>query len=565
MGNGEEAATPRYTAFISYSHKDAAVGRWLHRRLEGYRLPRRLVGSEGERGPVPARLTPIFRDREELPAAGDLSERVRAALADSQALIVVCSPNAASSPWVAKEIETFRALHPDRPVLAAIAEGEPAECFAPALTAGGRVEPLAADFRPGRDGRRLGILKLVAGLSGVGLDALVQRDAQRRLRRVTYVTAAALAAVLIMAVLTAFAFRERREAEGQRADAEGMIEFMLTDLRDRLRAVGRLDAMEAVNARALAYYAKRPKDTASPSSNLRRARLLRAIGDDFITIGNLEKAEAALERARDISARERLRDPAAGEPRLENARSEAGLGRVDEERRDWRGAAYHYGLFARTALGLLGQFPKNADYLREAAWSAVDLGNVEMNGRGDRAGAEALYKRAVRWFAEASLIRPDDLDLRKDLANAHAWLADRYFASEQWGKAVAERVTQLDIMTDLSRRRPNDAELAFRYALAQRGLGRTYMKSGDLVSASRLGAEAYRSAVQLTLHDPRNAEWALLRGFVSCDLLFGKVDLPDNINAASLRRDVASVYKRLSESGDAKAAQLKKCAAALKN
>ncbi|MDB5722242.1 MAG: toll/interleukin receptor protein, partial [Alphaproteobacteria bacterium] len=96
QAGGDQTSGARYAAFISYSHKDAVFGRWLHRRLEGYRLPRRLAGSHGERGLVPARLTPIFRDREELPAAGDLSERVRAALAVSGSLIVVCSPNAAA-------------------------------------------------------------------------------------------------------------------------------------------------------------------------------------------------------------------------------------------------------------------------------------------------------------------------------------------------------------------------------------------------------------------------------------------------------------------------------------
>ena len=87
-----------YRAFLSYSHRDAAQARALHRRLETYRIPRRLVGRDGDRGPVPARLAPIFRDREELPAAGDLSETVRAALARSGALIVICSPHSAASP-----------------------------------------------------------------------------------------------------------------------------------------------------------------------------------------------------------------------------------------------------------------------------------------------------------------------------------------------------------------------------------------------------------------------------------------------------------------------------------
>src|ERR1041385_4390728 len=129
MAGGAIEEDARYWAFISYSHKDAAFGRKLHKRLESYVLPQRLVGRETARGTVPRRLTPIFRDREELPAAGDLTAEVRAALQVSRSLIVVCSPAAAASPWVAREAETFRALHPERPILAAIVEGEPDECF----------------------------------------------------------------------------------------------------------------------------------------------------------------------------------------------------------------------------------------------------------------------------------------------------------------------------------------------------------------------------------------------------------------------------------------------------
>ena len=54
----------RYRAFLSYSHVDAQWARWLHRRLEGFRL-RELAGRDGLRGPVPPSLAPIFRDREE--------------------------------------------------------------------------------------------------------------------------------------------------------------------------------------------------------------------------------------------------------------------------------------------------------------------------------------------------------------------------------------------------------------------------------------------------------------------------------------------------------------------
>ena len=50
----------RYRAFISYSHRDREWADWLHRRLESYRVPKKLVGALTREGSVPRRLTPIF-------------------------------------------------------------------------------------------------------------------------------------------------------------------------------------------------------------------------------------------------------------------------------------------------------------------------------------------------------------------------------------------------------------------------------------------------------------------------------------------------------------------------
>ena len=86
-----------YKAFISYCHADQDLAAWLHRALESYRVPRRLVGTVGLHGAVPNRLRPIFRDREELSSSADLSETIKEALAASDSLIVVCSPRAVRS------------------------------------------------------------------------------------------------------------------------------------------------------------------------------------------------------------------------------------------------------------------------------------------------------------------------------------------------------------------------------------------------------------------------------------------------------------------------------------
>ena len=97
------------------------------------------------------------------------------------------------------------------------------QCFPPALLepdAGGTArEPLAADARRDGDGRERAFLKLVAGLLGVGYDALARREAQRRQRRLAIVAVASLAGMAIALALAATAYVARNDAQRRQAQA----------------------------------------------------------------------------------------------------------------------------------------------------------------------------------------------------------------------------------------------------------------------------------------------------------------------------------------------------------
>jgi tetratricopeptide (TPR) repeat protein len=451
----------RYAAFVSYSHRDAAAARALHRRLESYRIPRRLAGGVGDHGPVPARLTPIFRDLDELPAAGDLSETVRAALAVSNSLIVVCSPNAAASPWVAREIEAFRELNPGRPVLAAIVEGDPAECFPSALSAAG-AEPLAADLRRSRDGRRLGFLKLVAGLTGVGLDALVQRDATRQLRRVTAVTLVAIATALVMAVLMIVALNARREADRQRVEAEGLVEFMLTDLRDRLKDTASLKVLASVNERALAHYAQQDLSALSPDELERHARILHAMGEDDVTRGRLDHALAEFREAARTTAALLAARPTDPERIFAQAQSQYWIGRVAEKRDDLENALAAYRNYLTQAELLNRIKPGDPRYAAELAYAENNLGSVNL-GLHRPAEARTHFSRALAHFLALETLEPGKEVWVSKVANAHAWVADSWFDEARYPEARAERLTERKLKQGLLDRDP--ANRAYRYAL----------------------------------------------------------------------------------------------------
>ncbi|MDA7910060.1 TIR domain-containing protein [bacterium] len=204
-----------YVAFMSYSHADNTIATRIHRSLESFRVPKRIVksSSNGERQ-IPCRVTPIFRDREELPTSDDLGAMIKNALERSRTLVVVCSPNAAKSKWVNQEILTYKRMKKSRIICIIIAgepnatdQGDPEnECFPHALRfqideegnlSDRPAEPIAADMREKGDGRNNAILKVIAGILQIGFDDLKQRHKKRTtIRRLSY-----LAITLVLSLL----------------------------------------------------------------------------------------------------------------------------------------------------------------------------------------------------------------------------------------------------------------------------------------------------------------------------------------------------------------------------
>lgn len=219
----------QYDAFISYRHvePDRAWAKWLHARLETYRVPRVVRKKLG----VSSRLKRVFRDEEELPVSADLNREVEAALRASRFLIVICSPRTPESRWVNREVERFRELGRHDQILALLIEGEPTVAFPPALREIRRtladsvgstqqtiedVEPLAADVRASRTDetprtlKRMAFLRVMACLLGIKFDDLRRREQERQNRRIV-AGAVVLGFVAIGLALVAYTIAAAKE------------------------------------------------------------------------------------------------------------------------------------------------------------------------------------------------------------------------------------------------------------------------------------------------------------------------------------------------------------------
>lgn len=247
----------KYWAFISYSSRDSEVATWLLKRLENYPIPAALVGTELRQGSkLPAKLRPIFRDRDELNSSANLGAVLEAALKESLYLIVLCSPNSAGSKWVNQEILEFQKMGREDEILALIIDGEPnsgdaaTECFPPALRY--PTEPLAGDLRKSADGRDRGFLKILSGITECGFDELFQRHKRRKRRNAIVLGVMALVALGFVGLGFGKIAESREEARQSDALAKQESERAETEAaaKARTRAVALMERAEAEEKRA---------------------------------------------------------------------------------------------------------------------------------------------------------------------------------------------------------------------------------------------------------------------------------------------------------------------------
>lgn len=538
--------TYKYKAFISYSHVDERAAARLFNRLEAYRLPHRL--REGASADQSRRLGVFFRDRDELRASGDLSRQIKDALSQSEFLIVLCSPHAAQSPWVAKEILEFKQLHGELNILAVILDGEPhaedkpgvPECFPKPLRyrlnpdrrlGARRAEPLAADFRPGGDGARLGFLKLAAALADMELARLLDRDQERRHRRVTAITLVSATSALLFGGLTLFALDARRDAVAaqsdaiaRRDDAEGLIEFMLTDLRNELEPVGRLDALQAVGDKAEDYYDAQALGDMSEDVHARRAKVFHLLGEIDSRQGRFD---AATQRWADASKSTQAllaRDPDNPQRIFDHAQSVFWVGYAEVQNANAENAETQFQEYYALAQRLVEMDPVKREWREELAYAHMNLGTLNLQ-------MLQQPKEALAHFESAAKIREAMLEgnagsrsFLLTLANNYAWLADASKADKEMRKAQAYRTKQVDIFDRVQALSKADYDIESRKLNALLAIAKLEQLAGDPGAAVRMLVGVTEAGEELIAHDPGNDRWRQRQIMYYCQLALSYLD-----------------------------------------
>ena len=541
----------RYKAFVSYSWADAAWGKWLHHAIETYRTPKALIGKETAAGAVPARLNPLFKDREEEAAGSSIGGAVETALGASEFLIVICSPRSAQSEWVNREVAWFKTHRDPSKVLALIVDGEPgsaeAECFPKALThhiaedlsvtniAGDA--PLAADARSSGDGKRRARLKLAAAMLGVGLDELVNRDDRRRTLRARIITGASLALALVMSGMAWVAVQARIEADHQRSEADGLVEFMLTDLRAKLEPVGRLDALDVVGQRALKYYAGQRPGNLDADALGRRSRALHLVGEvrniRGDSVGGLEAFRQAAATTGELLAR----NPGNAQRIFDHAQSVFWVGYIAYERGETKEAEAQFREYKRRADQLMALDPKKPEWQMERSYAETNLG-VLLYDQARYAEAEPALANALKMVETVAANEKRDPARQLEVGVAINWLGKARGELHRTAEALALHHREIALYGDVLEADPGNTRAKWLMAVAWQHVGGLENFQGHGGAAIAALGKSLALMKQLRAIEPGNTEWqeTEVRAMINqADNLYyrGQIDASSAMNRAA--------------------------------
>jgi tetratricopeptide (TPR) repeat protein len=554
-----EAVPVKYRAFLSYSHKDMSWARWLHVRLEQFRIDKDLVGRNTARGRVPEALRPIFRDREDFSGGHTLTDATVAAIDASAALIVLCSTTSAARPAVNEEVRLFRSRHPDRPVIPVIVDGAWPDNFPPALryalasdgvVTDHLVTILGPDLRENADGKDLGLAKIVAGLTGLAADDIFRR-AERERRKQGRVRAAVATLIVALAIVGGDFYWRSHQQEQTLAEiatlvakyslitpAEAAAPGTKVSLKQAITTIAEGAATDPRYADALALLKAGKAAEAEP--------LLKAVAEDKAKRADKDAKDAAAAyrnlasiaaisepgRAREYYAEAARLDPSDIEGMLKYGWFQEQAGQLDVAQ-----AAYSR---------VIAEAPR-ADDNNLLMWAKFGIGDIAAE-RSDLAASLATYQEAEAIADRLAKSDPGNADWQHDLAASYNRVGDVQVARGNLQAALASYQAGFAIAERLAKSVAGNADWERDRLVSYLKVGDVQVRQGNLQAALVSYQAGFAIAERLAKSDPGNAAWQ--RDLSDSYLRVGDVQVPQGNSQAALASYQAgfAIAERLAKS-----------------
>jgi tetratricopeptide (TPR) repeat protein len=346
------------------------------------------------------------------------------------------------------------------------------------------------------------------------------------------VTFAGAAAMGIVAFSVGTAIQAARVAHA-RDEAEGLIDFMLNDLRDKLEPLGRLDILVDVGERSVRYFAGIPADQQTDPELSSRSQALVQLGRVFLDQGQVDEARRALYEAHRLAAELSRRHPENNEWLMGLGLAEFGLGQLHWRQGEPDSALVHFLAYRDVAEELARRDSSNLEYQLEVGYSHTNLGGV-LRDQGDLEGALTEMKAALEVKERVAAAEPDRPQRRYDVAQGHNALGVILLDLGRPGEARDHFEAEVAIKDSLVREDPDNAPYRFRLASGLHFLANALHSTGDVRGAAERLTAARVQLEALTRRDTSNLRW--MRNLAVAEFREGhfRLELGEGVRARSL-------------------------------
>ena len=299
------------------------------------------------------------------------------------------------------------------------------------------------------------------------------------------------------------------------ARAEDLLNYMMNDLTDKLRTIGRVEVLDTVVERALAYFNALPAGEMSNDMLVRRSIGLRQVGEVRMDQGDTAGAETAIREALSIVEGIASLYPENRDWQFEFAECRAAMGRILRAKGQLEEAGRTF--LAQEALlePLLRARPADPRIKEAVAKCNDSLADVlAVGGRLD----EALDRnRRYRELSSELVARdPASYPWQRALAEAHGNYGWILRAKGRLDESLDQYRIALEITARIYAANPSNMQAFGNLAFMHNKLGWVLESKGELAAAIEEFLRSLDIMQQLVRRDPSNMRWRRLLAVTHC-------------------------------------------------
>ncbi|HET8773330.1 MAG TPA: protein kinase [Thermoanaerobaculia bacterium] len=305
------------------------------------------------------------------------------------------------------------------------------------------------------------------------------------------------------------------EAEKRRAQLEEFVEFMLGDMREKLKPVGKLDILNDVGQKTVAYVDSLNPAQMSAAELTRSAKALNQLGEVRLAQGNAPEALRMFERAAVFTGVATRREPKNGDLLLVRGETQFWIGHAHlaEGRND--DALRHMQQYMAVGERLAKLDPGNDEYVLERAFGHSGVAKA-LEAKGDFVNALKHHRVALQIKEDLARRDPNNPDAQAEVARAYNKVGTVLYSTGDLLGALEHSKREVAIYRELLVRDPKQNQWRQRLATSMGYLGRALEETGQWSAAFTLWQEELATERQLVALDPTNVNSLSAAALTAC-------------------------------------------------